>query len=117
MSLLPPEHRFLASCLPWLPHCYYRCCPLPSPTLLPPPPPPTSGATKLRRQVETTHRQHRANGRAAGLAPLLAAVGRVAAPAALVRDINTSVDEEGRVQDSASEQVWGAGTHNVWRGG
>jgi hypothetical protein len=59
----------------------------------------------LRRQVETAQKQHRANGRAAGLAPLVAAVGRVAAPAALLRDINGMIDEEGRVQDSASEQV------------
>ena len=65
-----------------------------------------AGAQKLRKQIQMASRQHgNSSGRGAALAPLLSATARIQSPEGLMRDIVAWVDDEGNVQEQASEQV------------
>ncbi|WIA23370.1 hypothetical protein OEZ85_000133 [Tetradesmus obliquus] len=64
-----------------------------------------AGADRLKRQVGLVARQNNATQRNGPLGPLLDAVAAVRVPAALMRDINAAINEDGELADSSSEQV------------
>ncbi|KAF6255024.1 hypothetical protein COO60DRAFT_258769 [Scenedesmus sp. NREL 46B-D3] len=64
-----------------------------------------AGADRLKRQVNLVARQNNATQRGGPLEPLLEAVAGVRVPAALMRDINAAINEDGELADSSSEQV------------
>ncbi|EFJ45039.1 hypothetical protein VOLCADRAFT_40753, partial [Volvox carteri f. nagariensis] len=66
-----------------------------------------NGAERLRKQVVVAARENDALRPDSPVRVLLAAVGQVRQQPLLVRSVVMAIDEEGRVQDSASEQLRG----------